>query len=67
MKNIFYIPCLIIMALAYTMLSEILAGDYNNSSKLELREPAALKIDKQVDCVDLPVKFNQNSVSRQCN
>ena len=67
MKNIFYIPFLILMALTYTRLSENLAEDSVNSSTVKLREPASVKIDKEEDCLDLPTKFNQNSVSKQCN
>jgi len=53
MKNIFYIPFLILIALTCTRMAENLEEDSHNSSLVELRKPASLKIDKQEDCVDL--------------
>jgi hypothetical protein len=67
MKNIFYIPFLILMAFIYTRLSENLEVHFGDSSKIERRKPANLKMEQLEECLDLPAKFNKNSVSKQCN
>ena len=63
MKNLLYIPFLLLMAITYTRLSENITKE---SSAQISRAPAAVDVFPLVECTDLPKHFNQHYLSAKC-